>query len=136
MKTDLVNLIKFVEPFVPFEKREEFDAQCRELVREDETVPDAGSAFPLPDVVYPNGQVGFGCPGASLRDYFASRETLAEYDHPEVSVGISLMQALAGPKPDHAEGGLAMARWEARWRAALKYIRADGMLWARQKGLR
>ena len=34
---------------------------------------DGGSAFPVPDVTYPNGEIQFGTNGMSLRDYFAAK---------------------------------------------------------------
>ncbi len=34
---------------------------------------DGGPAFPMPDTVYPSGQVQTGCYGMSLRDWFAGQ---------------------------------------------------------------
>lgn len=36
---------------------------------------DGGSAFPISDTYYPNGQVQYGCSGMTLRDYFANSAT-------------------------------------------------------------
>jgi len=67
-----------------------------------------------------------------LRDFFAARETLQDFDHPDVVFGLSAKEALAGrqiPK----EAGIPYLQWEADWRAALRYIRADAMMKARAK---
>lgn len=98
-----------------------------------ETINTGGPAFP-------RGQDPWGeCNnGMSLRDYFAAKETLAEWDHPEAVVSQSMGEALAGPRPQHGwsckdpEQWIAMLRWEAAWRSALKYIRADAMIAARE----
>lgn len=77
--------------------------------------------------IYPHG-------GLSIRDWFAGQETLREYDNPEASMPVATGAALAGePFP---EGGwhndpIACFKWEAKWRASLKLIRADAMLAAR-----
>ena len=34
---------------------------------------DGGSAFPINDTHYPNGQIQYGCVGMTLRDYFAAK---------------------------------------------------------------
>lgn len=70
----------------------------------------------------------------SLRDWFAGKETLMEWDNPDAVMSEKMAIALAGPKP---EGGwsnnpIGMLQWEAKWRSALKYIRADAMLAARE----
>lgn len=72
--------------------------------------------------------------GMTLRDYFASKESLIEFDHPEANISKPMMEALAGEEqPENGWGGdlIAMFRFEAKWRAALKYIRADAMIAAR-----
>lgn len=77
--------------------------------------------------------------GAALRDLFAMNERLAEWDSPDAeSPPAKMCEALAGrPRPAHgwscntAEQYLDILRWEAEWRAALKYLRADAMLKAR-----
>ena len=61
-------------------------------------------------------------------------ETLADLDHPEIELPLEWKQALAGsPAPsssgmDATEYALASLRWEAKWRAALKRIRAEAVL--------
>lgn len=77
----------------------------------------------------------------SLRDWFAAHETIGEFDHPENNPGPFMCQALAGPMPEGGWGGcktkdqwIAMLAWEARWRAALRYIRADAMIAAGKDG--
>ena len=105
------------------------------------SVNDGGPAFPQPlardcfgNLVTPAESVS----GMSLRDYFAAHETLAEWDHPEAVFSKSVAESLAGPMP---EGGwsknpLETMKWEAKWRAAVRYIRADAMLEAREKGVK
>lgn len=141
MNPDTTELIRLVEPFVPFEKREKFDALARELARQ--PAPHDGPAFPVPDVHCPNGQIQFGSAGMSLRDWFAGQDALAEWDFPDAVIPKSMAEALAGrPQPSFwgycksPEEYLSALTWEADWRAALKYLRADAMLRARQKGTR
>lgn len=96
-------------------------------------INDGGPAFPFacqgpttaPEFYY----------GMTLRDYFAATETLTEWDNPEAQPIQAMCEALAGqPKPSHGwacsspDQWLTMFRWEAKWRAALKYIRADAMI--------
>ena len=62
----------------------------------------------------------------SLRDRLAAQEVLepAEDWQPEI------MDALAGPRPagDWKTNPLEWLAWEARWRAAVRYMRADAMI--------
>ena len=70
--------------------------------------------------------------GMTLRDYFAANEKLTEWDGPEAIMPTSMAELLTGsPKPDSV---IELFKWEAEWRAALKYIRADAMIAAREKG--
>lgn len=75
----------------------------------------------------------------SLRDWFAGRETLREWDNSDSNPSAAFCETLAGPKPPHGWGYktedelVAMLQWEATWRARIKYIRADAMLKARGK---
>lgn len=75
-----------------------------------------------------------------IRDWFAGKENLSEWDDQEAIPSKSMTEALAGyPQPTHGwscstqSEWIAMLTWEADWRAALKYIRADAMLKARNK---
>lgn len=74
--------------------------------------------------------------GMTLRDYFAANENIAEYDFPEAGIPMSVAESLAGPIPDGAwvKNPLETMKWEARWRAAIRYIRADAMIAAREGG--
>ena len=101
------------------------------------------SAFPTPSghAVLKSYQPGAGdyeqtvpvcMTGMTLRDYFAAKETLADFDHPEVCVSSALTQVLAGPEPTDGDM-LEHLKWEAKWRAALKFMRADAMLKERLK---
>jgi len=76
----------------------------------------------------------------SLRDWFAGQESLTDWDDVEVVMSTPMAEALAGRKqPGHGwscatpEEYLAMLQFEADWRAALRYIRADAMLKAREE---
>jgi hypothetical protein len=73
--------------------------------------------------------------GMSLRDWFAGQETL---DDAYEDLSIETMEALAGrPFPgaigpgNTAEDRIDALKWNADWRARLKFIRADAMLRAR-----
>jgi len=39
----------------------------------DRKIDDGGPAFPQPDVYHANGEIQFGTPGMTLRDYFAAK---------------------------------------------------------------
>lgn len=98
---------------------------------------DGGPAFPVPDTYHPNGQVEYGATGMSLRDWFAGRETLEGCE----DLPVETLEALAGrPWPRlrwpgaTAEDRLNALAWNADWRARLKFIRADAMLRARERG--
>lgn len=73
-------------------------------------------------------------PGMSLRDRFAAHETLSDHDHPDVLMPDKIAIALAGPRPegDWFTNSLEWLKWEALYRARLRYIRADAMLKARE----
>ena len=69
-------------------------------------------------------------PSIPLRDVFACHEVVKDDNYPS-----ALKAALAGPPPS---GGWQTnpeqwMRWEADWRARIRYIRADAMLKARTK---
>ena len=99
---------------------------------------DGGSAFPE-QVVHSEAH-GFmpasaiaGEEGLSKRDWFAAHESLAHVDNPENSgLSMELAESLAGRKRPEGRG-MAFLLWEAEWRAAWKYIRADAMIAARSK---
>ena len=107
-------------------------------------VNDGGPVFPAGMVVTPNnGLVPTSAvtdeTGMSLRDWLAAHERLAEWDSGDAVMRTEMAEALAGRKqPGHGwacatpEEFLEMLQWEADWRAALKYIRADAMLKARE----
>ena len=77
--------------------------------------------------------------GMSLRDYFASKERLSEWDSDTAVPSKNMCEALAGPMPPSGwsavsrEEWIAILEWEAKWRAAIKFIRADAMLAERAK---
>jgi len=92
---------------------------------------DGGPAFPQYRTEYPECEGGM-----TLRDWFAGQETLAEWDSPQAAPSRQMCELLAGsPMP---EGGwstniLESFKWEAKWRSALRYIRADAMIAARKE---
>lgn len=94
-------------------------------------INDGGPAFPFkcqgpttaPEVYY----------GMALRDYLAAHESLAELDQSDrTGLPVEIAEQLAGRKRP-AKIGMDFLQWEADWRAAWKYIRADAMLAARSK---
>ncbi len=100
-------------------------------------VPDSAGALPPPCNDPVNDPKHHTTDEIDMRDWFAAREQLTEWDSPDAVPSNELAEALAGPKP---EGGwragniLAMVKWEAAWRAGMKYIRADAMIAARKGG--
>lgn len=106
---------------------------------------DGGPAFPQPNHIVEHDTHGrvearqwMQDSGMSLRDWFAGRETLAEWDRSSDAVMPNrFAEILAGerkPEKTWDEDPIARFRFEAKWRAALRYIRADAMLAAREKG--
>lgn len=88
-------------------------------------VDDGGPAFPAPQ----NGPDGCTQYGMSLRDWFAGQEKLADCN----DIAISSMESIIGEEsPRFSDNPLAYFIWEAKALAALRYIRADAMLRARQ----
>ena len=94
-------------------------------------------AFPQPITKDVHGNIisandkWFGDAGMTLRDYFMAHETLSDFDNPDAQMPRYLYELLAGEKMP--EGGwnnnpIEYMKWEAKWRAALKGIRADAML--------
>jgi hypothetical protein len=103
---------------------------------------DGGPAFPTvpKNHGYDESQGTGSGPEMTLRDWFAGKENLSEWDDQEAIPSKSMIEALAGyPQPTHGwscstqSEWIAMLTWEADWRSALKYIRADAMLKARNK---
>ena len=102
-------------------------------------INDGGPAYPVAPSWNQNGDmVEGGFDGMSLRDWFAGHENIAELDDQNAIPSESMCVALAGrDKPNHGwsckspEQWVAMLQWDSDWRAALKYIRADAMLKAR-----
>lgn len=100
---------------------------------------DGGPAFPTEN----ERQVGHNewhYQGMTLRDYFAGQEQLSEWDGENAVPPNRMCEVLAGTMPATAgwsakteEEWLAILKWEATWRARLRYIRADAMLAARKE---
>jgi hypothetical protein len=97
-------------------------------------IDEGGTAFPQhgwssnPEVLERMKNQG----GMSLRDWFAGQETLGDFDHPEEKMPANGAIALAGPQPDKDAGWEAHFVWNAKWRAKLRYMRADAMIAARR----
>lgn len=91
---------------------------------------DGGPAFPTGFT----DAAGFAQEGMSLRDWFAGQEQLRDLDLNDERPSLAMAEFLAGrPRPpDSADSTreeiVAALRWEADWRAAIRYIRADAML--------
>ena len=73
--------------------------------------------------------------GMSLLDYFAASETISAEDEAN---NISVFEGLVGPRPvvGWQESPLEWLQWEAKWRARLRYIRAQAMLAERERIMR
>ena len=90
-----------------------------------------GPAFPIP--IFPGegwDSEKDGSPnGIDLRDWFAAQEEVG----PSTDYGWALLEAIAGPRPTESSAAdpLVWFEWENKWRAAIKYARADAMLAAR-----
>lgn len=99
------------------------------------TTKDGGTAFPvISSTGDPRDGVYFReC--MSLRDYFAANERLDDLMQADGRVLEKLVQELGGTPPDGRwrDNPVEMLKWEAKWRAAIRYIRADAMLAAREK---
>jgi hypothetical protein len=92
---------------------------------------DGGPAFPQHTLSTLEGDYP-GSPGMSLRDWFAGQEQLTDYSNgecPEPRLG----EMLAGREKPAGAWCFDHYRWEAEWRSALKYIRADAMMKAREQ---
>jgi len=92
---------------------------------------DGGPAFPhvderRRDVLNYNGM--------TLRDYFAAKESLYDIDEFDVDIPVEFRDELAGYSISENASAQEGLRWQADWRSALKYIRADAMISAREKG--
>lgn len=70
--------------------------------------------------------------GISLLEYFAARETLSDFDHPRSDISMSIAVELAGPKPTFCSAKETF-EWEAKWRSAIRIIRAKAMIEALEK---
>lgn len=88
-------------------------------------IEDGGPAYPIPDLRECHHE------GMSLRDWFAGQEIVTDVD----AAYWELAEALAGPTPsgNSKDNPLEWLQWESKWRAAIKYARADAMLAARKE---
>lgn len=94
-------------------------------------IDDGGPAFPCEALADYRDTEATKFKGMSLRDWFAGQEKI---DHAE-DFNWEVCEALAGPRPtgDWLTNPLDWFRWEASWRAAMRYTRADAMLAARNR---
>lgn len=87
-------------------------------------IDDGGPAFPIPA-----SESNYYQEGMSLRDWLAGQEQISDesYSWPELCI------ALAGPCPKWGRDAnpLEWFAWENKWKAAVRYARADAMLAAR-----
>lgn len=99
-------------------------------------INDGGPAFPhaefAKDVVMEDGRpacrVYFASPGMTLRDYFAAHEGLEEFSGRGVPIELGIQLAGHPPSVPQEDDYVAWLKWQAKVRAALKYIRADAMI--------
>jgi len=89
-----------------------------------EPINDGGPAYPD---LHPSKDCRYQDAGMTLRDFFAATENLSDLD------GVVAV-AIAGPKPDGnwITNPIEWLEWDARWRSAVRYMRADAMLKARE----
>ena len=99
---------------------------------------DGWPAFPSDGLRYTNGgfRPGTDSNGMTLRDYFAAKETMPDWDQAIASMPIEFAEQLAGRPMPSTGNYVDVLKWEAELRSALKYIRADAMLAAREKGVK
>lgn len=93
---------------------------------------DGGPAFPQvwhPDMRCDPANTPAGMP---LRDWLAGNETITDIDASDKT--LEALEALAGREYPSKGSAMDRLRWEADWRAALRYLRADAMLAARERG--
>jgi hypothetical protein len=90
-------------------------------------INEGGPAFPFREQDGEGGYQRF--PGMSLRDYFAAAERIDGQEEWTVQQ----MELLAGPSPAGGFRSPEWLLWDAKWRAALRYMRADAMLAARER---
>ena len=90
-------------------------------------INDGGPAFPVSVEAWDRGQHL----GMSLRDYFAAAEKLEDLDETCI---FDVAVALAGPKPkgSWSTNTVEWIKWNAKWRAELRFIRADAIIKARE----
>ena len=69
--------------------------------------------------------------GMTIRDYFAVAEKLEDLDETCIS---DIAVALAGPIPtgNWRTNTVEWIKWKAKWRAEMRFIRADAMIRARE----
>ncbi len=68
--------------------------------------------------------------GVTVLDFFAAHEPLADFDNGNATIAKKLAEQLVGhgEPPGCLEFPLVALRWEAEWRAKLRYLRAEAML--------
>jgi len=71
-------------------------------------------------------------PGMTLRDWFAGNERIDDNEE----FGVQILESLVGPRPEGtwSSNPLEWLDWDSRWRAAIRYSRADAMIAARKGG--
>jgi hypothetical protein len=94
-------------------------------------INDGGPAFPIAASTGDPRDGVYCQTGMTLRDYFAAAETLDDIDE---TVIFDIAVALAGPIPTGSwkTNTVEWIKWNSRWRAEVRFIRADAMLKAKE----
>lgn len=95
-------------------------------------INDGGRAFPVQESIMSGGDPVPAAPGMTLRDYFASHEGLEEFSGTNIPIELGIQLAGHPPSVPQKDDYVAWLKWQAKVRAALKYIRADAMIAARE----
>ena len=91
-----------------------------------------GPAFPAEVYLTPQDTMATKCPGMTLRDWLAGQEKVDTNEEFEWV----LCEALAGTRPpgSYQSNPLEWFAWDNKWKAAVRYARADAMIAARKGG--
>lgn len=96
-------------------------------------IDDGGPAYPHAPYALDGRHWSDGSQGMSLRDWLAGQEKVDTNEEFEWV----LCEALAGPRPHgtYQSNPLEWFAWDNKWKAAVRYARADAMLAARKGGV-
>ena len=85
-----------------------------------------GQAFPIIGIHEEIIEVGM-----TLRDYFAAKADLSKF---EVNSASDAEFLVGRPMPDRSATGYQQVKWQADLVAAIRYMMADAMIAARERG--